>query len=105
MAALEGKRVVEASCGAYHTVVRTDMGRIYTFGGGRHGALGSISFLWYKITADFIQLQHIGHGDVLDQDIPRLVDELSLRYVKHIACGWYHSVVVVGTDPNMSLLR
>jgi alpha-tubulin suppressor-like RCC1 family protein len=38
--ALEGKRVVEVSCGAYHTAVRTDAGRVYTFGAGSLGALG-----------------------------------------------------------------
>ena len=38
--ALEGKRVVEVSCGAYHTAVRTDAGRVYTFGAGSQGALG-----------------------------------------------------------------
>lgn len=39
--ALEGKRVVEVSCGAYHTAVRTDAGRVFTFGGGAQGALGT----------------------------------------------------------------
>jgi hypothetical protein len=41
VAALEGKRVVEVSCGAYHTSARTDAGRVYTFGAGSAGALGN----------------------------------------------------------------
>lgn len=83
--ALEGKRVVEVSCGAYHTAVRTDAGRVYTFGAGSQGALG--------------------HGDLSDQEIPRLVDSLVNRCVQHVSCGWYHTTVVVGMDPNISLLR
>lgn len=83
--ALEGKRVVEVSCGAYHTAVRTDAGRVYTFGAGSLGALG--------------------HGDLVDQEIPRLVDSLVNRCVQHVSCGWYHTTVVVGMDPNISLLR
>ena len=46
-----------------------------------------------------------GHGDLSDQEIPRLVDSLVNRCVQHVSCGWYHTTVVVGMDPNISLLR
>jgi hypothetical protein len=46
-----------------------------------------------------------GHGDLVDQEIPRLVDSLVNRCVQHVSCGWYHTTVVVGMDPNISLLR
>jgi hypothetical protein len=39
--ALEGHRVVEASCGGTHTVVVTDDGRCFIFGRGSFGRLGT----------------------------------------------------------------
>jgi hypothetical protein len=111
--ALEGKRVVEVSCGAYHTAVRTDAGRLYTFGAGSQGALGTFppkpatggGGRMSGLTPRGAHSSCAGHGDLSDQEIPRLVDSLVNRCVQHVSCGWYHTTVVVGMDPNISLLR
>jgi RCC1 and BTB domain-containing protein len=54
--ALAGKQVVGASAGVSHTVVWTEGGEVYTFGGGLHGKLG-----------------HGGEGEEL---VPRVVEAL-----------------------------
>jgi len=40
--ALQGKRVVGASAGEFHTVVWTDAGQVYSFGNGHFGQLGHL---------------------------------------------------------------
>ena len=54
--ALVGKKVVGASPGFSHTVVSTEDGDIFTFGGGLYGQLG--------------------HGGKQQEQVPRLVEEM-----------------------------
>ncbi|KAL6069919.1 zinc finger and BTB [Balamuthia mandrillaris] len=84
--ALEGRFVVEASCGFSHTAVITSSGLLYTFGAGSHGALG--------------------HGDYVNQGVPRLVDTLANKFVSKVSCGWYHTVVLAkDIDPAEETLK
>ena len=53
--AMAGKTVIGGSAGAYHTVVRTEAGELFTFGRGLDGRLG--------------------HGGQQDEFVPRLVGE------------------------------
>ncbi|KAM3570285.1 hypothetical protein VYU27_007655 [Nannochloropsis oceanica] len=55
--ALEGKSIIQATCGWSHTVALTMDGKVYTFGNGDHGKLG--------------------HGDSSKATTPRLVDPLA----------------------------
>jgi alpha-tubulin suppressor-like RCC1 family protein len=38
------ERVLELSCGANHTILRTSARKVYTFGSGKHGQLGHGNF-------------------------------------------------------------
>ncbi|CEP00073.1 Regulator of chromosome condensation (RCC1) repeat [Plasmodiophora brassicae] len=38
--ALDGQRVVQVACGKYHTLARTDDGKVYAWGRGEYGRLG-----------------------------------------------------------------
>lgn len=71
--ALNGKMVVGASAGMYHTVVWTEEGEVYTCGYGRYGALG--------------------HGGAEDELVPRLVMALTGMKVAGAAAGSHHTLV------------
>ncbi|XP_067840547.1 probable E3 ubiquitin-protein ligase HERC4 [Heptranchias perlo] len=72
---LECKKIVYISCGGQHTAVLTKDGLVLTFGAGRHGQLG--------------------HHTKRDEIKPRLVGELFGSKVSQIACGSYHTLVLV----------
>lgn len=62
--------------GSNHALILTDMGQVYSFGLGNHGQLGS--------------------GDLTSCDQPRLVEALGGLFIKGVACGSWHSLVVSG---------
>ncbi|EDV24451.1 uncharacterized protein TRIADDRAFT_56257 [Trichoplax adhaerens] len=68
-------KVVKVACGGNHTVALTASGQVYTFGSGQNGQLGLGS-------------------KIMDSNIPKLVEALSKRKIKHIACGESHTAVV-----------
>eukprot|EP00752_Nemacystus_decipiens_P017544 g15723.t1 len=74
--ALEGHRIVQATCGSYHTAAVTDKGELYTWGGGMYGKLG--------------------HGNESGHPKPCLVKHLRDEgaRVTQIACGSRHTVVL-----------
>ena len=71
--ALEGKKVASAATGVYHTVVCTDAGELFTFGGGQHGELG--------------------HGGNPREPVPRLVEALLGKKVIGVSASREHTVV------------
>ncbi|KAL5551685.1 hypothetical protein UlMin_001861 [Ulmus minor] len=70
-ARVEGKLarsfVEEIACGAYHVAVLTSRTEVFTWGKGANGRLG--------------------HGDMIDRNLPTLVEALKAKQVKSIACG------------------
>ena len=78
VSALNRKHIVQVECGGAHTVARTSLGLIYTFGRGRAGRLG--------------------HGNEKDQMLPKMVaffkGTKDSSTVEHVACGWGHTVAV-----------
>lgn len=72
--ALLGKRPKQVACGGFHTAVITESGSVHTFGGGEHGQLG--------------------HGDKVNQCLPKLVQCLEGIFISQITCGWSHSVAL-----------
>eukprot|EP00743_Colponemidia_sp_Colp-15_P008722 GILK01009499.1.p1 GENE.GILK01009499.1~~GILK01009499.1.p1 ORF type:complete len:421 (-),score=31.77 GILK01009499.1:152-1375(-) len=67
--ALVGHRVCLISAGAYHSAALTDAGRVFSWGAGEYGRLG--------------------HGDQQDVGVPKLVDSLANKSVRHVECGAY----------------
>ena len=72
--ALQGVGVCQLAAGPKHSMVRTEDGRVFTFGRGSFGKLG--------------------HGDQQDQLVPKVVDALQGVCVCQIAAGDCHSMVL-----------
>ncbi|XP_042192342.1 probable E3 ubiquitin-protein ligase HERC3 isoform X1 [Callorhinchus milii] len=78
---LEGKKTIHISCGEEHTAVLTKDGSVFTFGAGSFGQLG--------------------HNKRRDEIKPRLVAELFAAKVSQIACGSYHTLVLVPSSDKV----
>ena len=72
---LVGKNATGIACGFFHTLVRTKCGNIYSFGQGEDGQLG----------------HGMGATKLLT---PTLVEALEGKFVKQVACGWFHSMAL-----------
>lgn len=77
IAALKLKPVAQMSCGYYHSACCTDDGMLYTWGCGEDGQLG--------------------HGDVLNSIVPRMVKALRDKITVQIQCGYYHTLAIPDT--------
>ena len=75
--ALKLKPVAQISCGYYHSACCTDDGLLFTWGCGEDGQLG--------------------HGDVLNSIVPRMVKSLREKITVQIACGYYHTLAIPDT--------
>ena len=73
---LEGKKVVYVAAGFCHTACIDEDGETYTWGLGDAGRLG--------------------HGDETNLSSPRAVDGLIGKKASAVACGGYHTLVIVG---------
>ena len=70
---LVGIKAKEVACGESHTLIRTEDGRVYSFGAG---------------TSD-----KLGHGNEEDRFTPTLIKEpLGGKFFVQVACGSYHSM-------------
>jgi alpha-tubulin suppressor-like RCC1 family protein len=67
-------RIIQVSCGNYHTALLADNGMVYTFGYGRRGQLG--------------------YGDREDRLIPTLIISVDLPPIIRISCGGLHTVLL-----------
>nr|BAE98367.1 regulator of chromosome condensation-like protein [Arabidopsis thaliana] len=70
---LENVNVKTISCGARHTAVITDEGRVFCWGWNKYGQLGI--------------------GDVIDRNAPAEV-RIKDCFPKNIACGWWHTLLL-----------
>ncbi|XP_056591458.1 retinitis pigmentosa GTPase regulator b isoform X4 [Triplophysa dalaica] len=69
-------RVKHVECGENHTAVITDSNLLYTFGDGRHGKLG------------------LGEENFTNQFIPTLCPRFLNYFIKAVACGGCHMLVL-----------
>ncbi len=76
---LDKEKIVQVGCGAIHTMIRTNLGRVFSCGNGSTFALG--------------------HGNRDSLTAFRLVD-LPENEIKYIACGLSHSGAVT-TEGNV----
>ncbi len=86
---LEGEIVVSAACGAQHSVVITEDGKVFTWGGYLSGqlGLGEISKEMYPY----------GY-----KDVPEQIEALDTRAPRAVACGDYHTVLIDGLGDLMT---
>lgn len=70
---LESSHVKIVSCGARHSAVVTDDGKVFCWGWNKYGQLGL--------------------GDVIDRNIPSQVTIEGL-IPKTVACGWWHTLLL-----------
>lgn len=66
--------IVQISAGGHHSLVLTSLGSVFSFGFASHGQLGLHN------TTNYCEPQHVGY--------------LRGKYVKTIAAGWHHSLVL-----------
>jgi RCC1 and BTB domain-containing protein len=72
---LAGKKAKQVACGWNHTIVRTEDGRVYSFGNGEYGQLGHCNFD-NKFTPTLVEVP------------------LERKHVVQVACGWNYSMVL-----------
>ncbi|XP_021290020.1 ultraviolet-B receptor UVR8-like [Herrania umbratica] len=73
---LEGKHAKMVSCGARHSVILTDDGRVLSWGWNKYGQLGL--------------------GDTIDRNTPAPVP-IDGCLPKNVACGWWHTLLLAET--------
>ena len=83
VAGLSGQHVVEIVSGGIHAAVRTEDGRVWTFGCGSDGRLG--------------HPEAKGHRYLFKETVPRVVDGLPGRTIS-LASAYYHMLAVVDTE-------
>lgn len=76
--ALQGKQVVQISCGSTYSAAVTSAGELFTWGRGNYGRLG--------------------HGTGEDQATPTLVSALKGHKVVDVACGFGDAQTLAVTD-------
>jgi len=67
-------KVADVACGKEHCMLRTEMGQVFSWGGGSRGQLG--------------------HGTLASEDKPRLILALDGMKVTKIATGGWHSAAI-----------
>ncbi|XP_061439031.1 probable E3 ubiquitin-protein ligase HERC6 [Rhineura floridana] len=72
--ALEVQTIVHLSCGKEHSLAICNRGKVFSWGAGAFGQLGS--------------------GELKDRLIPKNVDGLSKHKIIQVACGHYHSIAL-----------
>ncbi|KAF5747997.1 putative Ran GTPase binding protein [Tripterygium wilfordii] len=72
---LEGVNISNVACGEWHTAMVSTSGQLFTYGDGTFGVLG--------------------HGNVECVSLPKEVESLRDLRVKSVACGPWHTAVIV----------
>ncbi|XP_052184195.1 ultraviolet-B receptor UVR8 isoform X2 [Diospyros lotus] len=76
---LENMNVKAVSCGARHSAVVTDDGKVFSWGWNKYGQLGL--------------------GDMIDRSVPSQV-QIEGCVAKNIACGWWHTLLLAESSPT-----
>jgi alpha-tubulin suppressor-like RCC1 family protein/tetratricopeptide (TPR) repeat protein len=80
--ALRGSRIVDIAAGTEHSLALSDRGRVFAWGTGLGGALGT--------------------GVFLDYPVPRVVRTLKGKSIRAIACGDEFSLLLTGKPINVA---
>ncbi|XP_013919267.1 PREDICTED: probable E3 ubiquitin-protein ligase HERC6, partial [Thamnophis sirtalis] len=72
--ALEAQTIIYVSCGKEHSLAISSQGKVFSWGAGGFGQLGT--------------------GTLKDSSTPEKIDSLSMYNVIQVACGHYHSIAL-----------
>ncbi|XP_034296362.1 probable E3 ubiquitin-protein ligase HERC6 isoform X2 [Pantherophis guttatus] len=72
--ALEAQTIISISCGKEHSLAISSQGKVFSWGAGGFGQLGT--------------------GNLKDSSTPKKIDSLSMYNVIQVACGHYHSIAL-----------
>jgi hypothetical protein len=78
ISSLLNKKVVEISCGDYHSLALTQNGEVFSWGGGSHS----------------YNKGQCGHGEIKDYETPKRIDFFKNKRPIKICCGGYHTMVL-----------
>ncbi|XP_054721916.1 E3 ubiquitin-protein ligase HERC2-like [Uloborus diversus] len=79
--ALKSKRIRDVACGSAHSAAISSCGELFTWGLGDNGRLG--------------------HGDLITQTVPKMVEGLSEKRVKQVSCGNRDAQTLALTEDEM----
>ncbi len=79
ISSLLNKKIIQISCGDYHSVALSNDHQVFSWGGG------GVSY----------NRGQCGHGDLKDVEIPKKIDFFKGKKVVKIVCGGYHTMVVL----------
>lgn len=71
---VDGLRIIEIISGKSHNIIRTEEGKIYSYGKGEFGSLGL--------------------GGCMFAPVPRLISKLDNKRIIAVACGAHHSLAL-----------
>lgn len=71
------RKIIQISCGDYHSVALSDHGEIFTWGGGGQYNKGQC-----------------GHGDLKDIEVPKRLEFFKNKKPLKVVCGGYHTMVL-----------
>ena len=74
VAALKGIKIIQVSCGDFHTAALSDQGEMFTWGKGSDGRLG--------------------HGNESNESQPRPIEAFSGIPIGFIACGYVTTAAI-----------
>lgn len=81
---LKGVKVKAGECGDVHTMVLSDQGEVYSFGGGSFGQLGLGQINKMPLDSDNYPYM----------PVPTKIDVFQEIFITHIACGDSHSMAI-----------
>ncbi|CAM9211439.1 unnamed protein product, partial [Choristocarpus tenellus] len=126
----EGAKVTQIACGSRHTVVLTSAGQVYTWGDKENGVVGHTDSDGHQYVPRMLEslrgklmkqvaacgfhtaaltdkgevftwgegkFGRLGHGTERNQLVPRMVEALMGKKVRHVACGGFHSAAILET--------
>ena len=79
---MASKKIIQISCGDYHSVALSNNGEVFSWGGGGPYNRGQC-----------------GHGDLKEVEIPKKIEFFKNKKCVKVVCGGYHTMILL--DDNL----